>query len=83
VLIVSPPPPGIPKGAKAPWFEGAAERGEGMARAFKEVADELDCAFFEAGRVIAVSPIDGVHLDAAQHRELGEALVQPVAGLLD
>jgi len=32
--------------------------------------------------VTTVSEVDGVHLDARQHRELGEGIVPVVAGLL-
>jgi lysophospholipase L1-like esterase len=82
VMIVSPPMPDIPKGDKAPWFEGSAQRGEGMSREYAQVASELDCAFFDADRVVQVSPIDGVHLDADQHQVLAEAICEPVSALL-
>ena len=82
VLIIAPPLPGIPKGVKAPWFEGAAQRAQGLAQAFAQVAEELDCAFFNAGELIAPSPIDGVHLDEENTAILGRALVEPVGRLL-
>ena len=40
------------------------------------------CAFFDASRVAVASPIDGVHLDAANTRAIRVALVAVVAGLL-
>ena len=42
----------------------------------------MNCAFFDAGRIISPSAIDGVHLDADQHPILGHALVAPVRALL-
>ena len=41
--------------------------------AFAAIAAEMSCAFFDAGRVISVSNVDGVHLDADQHEILGRA----------
>ena len=74
VLIIAPPRLGEAKGTMAHKFAGAARRAEGLAGAYRVVASELGCDFFDAGSVINVSPLDGIHLDAAEHRTLGEAL---------
>ena len=50
--------------------------------AYAAIAAEMSCAFFDAGRVISVSNVDGVHLDADQHEILGRQLVDPVRKLL-
>ena len=83
ILIVAPPPARTPKGAIAPKFEGADGKSKGLAEAFAEVATELGCPFYDAGRVVKVSAIDGVHLDADQHLVLAHVLAKEVAGLLD
>ena len=82
ILIVSPPPTSTPKGAMVEKFAGADVRGRGMAEAFRAVAETLGCAFWDAGTVTTVSEVDGVHLDAKQHRVLGVGIVPVVAGLL-
>lgn len=82
ILIVSPPPVGLPSGLMAEKFHGAAERGRGAAEAYKRVADELGCAFFDGGTVCRTSPVDGVHLDEGDHRALGMALAPVVGALL-
>jgi lysophospholipase L1-like esterase len=82
ILIVSPPPVSIPSGLMAEKFHGAAERGKGTAEAYKRVADELGCAFFDGGTVCRTSPVDGVHLDEADHRALGLGLAPVVRALL-
>lgn len=82
VLIVSPPPATTPRGMMAERFAGAEERGRGMAEAYRQVAGMLGCAFWDAGSVARVSEVDGVHLDAEQHREFGEGITPVVAGLL-
>jgi lysophospholipase L1-like esterase len=83
ILIAAPPPARAPKGTIAPKFEGADAKSKGLAEAIADVATELGCPFFDAGRVARVSPIDGVHLDADQHLVLGLALAKEVAALLD
>jgi len=82
VLVVAPPPVGTARGEMAPRFADADKRGAGLAQALEQVAAELACAFFDAGRVIRTSEIDGVHLDASQHATLGHELGQVVATLL-
>ena len=81
-LIVSPPPTTTPRGTMVEKFAGADVRGRGMAEAYRQVSEVLGCAFFAAGSATTVSEIDGVHLDAKQHLELGEAITPVVAGLL-
>jgi lysophospholipase L1-like esterase len=83
ILIVAPPPARTAKGAMAPKFEGADVKSKGLAEALADVATELGCPFFDAGRVVTTSAIDGVHLDADQHLVLAHELAKAVAGLLD
>lgn len=78
ILIVSPPQSDTPVGTMLDKFAGARERSNGLAPAYAAIAAELGCGFFDAGRVIAVSNIDGVHLDADQHDVLGHRLLDPV-----
>jgi len=82
VLVIVPPPIENPRGPVAAKFQGAEAKCVGLAAAYGEVADELRCHFFDAGSVTPSSRIDGVHLDADQHRVLGEALVAVVEGLV-
>jgi lysophospholipase L1-like esterase len=83
VLIVAPPAVGTPRGVIAPKFAGAAAKGEQLAAELEQVAMELGCAYFDAGKVVTTSMIDGVHLDPDQHLVLATALAQRVAQLLD
>lgn len=82
VMVIAPPVPTIAKGAMSEKFAGAAAKAVGLAAALRQVADENRCAFFDAGTLVAPSPIDGVHLDAAEHLQLGRALAAQVAALL-
>lgn len=82
ILVIAPPPIGEPAGPMAPKFAGARERCQGVSAAYQEMAAALGCPFFDAGAVVAASPVDGVHLDAASHQTLGLALAPRVAELL-
>jgi lysophospholipase L1-like esterase len=82
VLIVAPPAPGVAKGTIAAKFAGADARCRGIAEAYRKVASDEACSFFDADSVTGSSVVDGVHLDADQHEKLGKALVPEVARLL-
>ena len=82
IFVVAPPPIATPRGAIAPKFVGAEGKSAGLAEALAQVAGENGCAFFDAGSVTPSSLVDGVHLDADQHRVLGLALAERAAALL-
>lgn len=83
VLVAAPPPIRHPKGPLAPKFAGGEAKCAGLAAAYREVARELSCAFFDCAEVISTSAADGVHLDAEQHLKLGEAMPRVAGPLLD
>jgi len=83
ILVIAPPPITTPRGTIAPKFAGGEVRCVGAAEAYAQMCRETGCHFFDAGQVVHASPTDGVHLDAAEHRTLGLALVEPVAELLE
>jgi len=81
VAIVAPPALQEAAGPIARKFGGAAQRSAGLAAAYREISAELGCPFLDAGLYVTTSRIDGVHLDADQHRILGTALADFVAAL--
>jgi lysophospholipase L1-like esterase len=82
IVVIAPPAFSTPKGLIAPKFHGAELKSIGLAEAYEQIARELKCCFFDAGKVVASSIIDGVHLDVEQHQVLGRALARTVGGLL-
>lgn len=79
VIIVSPPltvdtdhsdlgPMFAPRSKEAPLFAGYYSR----------IASELGCGFFDAATVAVATPVDGVHLDAANTRAIGTGLIPVV-----
>jgi lysophospholipase L1-like esterase len=82
VLIVAPPPSGMPAGTMAEKFANARDKSAGLSSAYEAIAVELGCEFLDAGRTITASKVDGVHLDADQHEVLGHHLVDAVRRFL-
>jgi lysophospholipase L1-like esterase len=81
ILLVAPPPLRPRNGTEEKFAGAAAPSGELAARQ-RAVAAQKGCGFFDAGGVIETSAVDGVHLDSAAHRALGEALAPIVRALL-
>ena len=64
-------------------FAGAIESSKQLARHYRHWADLEGAHFFDAAEAAVASPIDGVHLDAANTRAIGEALVPVVTSILE
>ncbi len=74
-LIVMAPAPIEEVGFLGEIFAGGAAKSRQLAERYRQVAEAQGAAFIDAGEIIQVSPVDGVHFEADQHRRLGEHLV--------
>ena len=74
ILVVCPPRIIKPMGTVAYKFEGAESRYDSFPDELAKVCELLEVALFDSNSVIKSSSVDGIHLDAAEHRILGEAL---------
>ena len=85
IILVAPPPLCDTKHPEMMLHFGpsAIDESKKFAKWYKQRADEEAVAFFDAGTVAKADPNDGVHLDAANTRAIGEALVPLVAELLE
>lgn len=83
VLLVSPIQlhPSVADDPYGTLRDGYAESKK-FAFYYRHVAQAQGAAFFDAATVAEPSPVDGVHMDAASHRALGEALAQEVRKLI-
>lgn len=82
ILIVAPPP--FCDSANpdyAAMFAGKVSESRMLGSMYADVADDLECGFFDASTVASTSPIDGIHLDAENTRAIGKALA-PVVSLM-
>lgn len=82
ILIVAPP---LICETANPYFAAmyadAVEESKMLASLYRDLADEQECGFFDAGSVSVATPIDGVHLDAENTRALGRGL-EPVVRMM-
>lgn len=83
VMVVAPPHfcETDKVGGTLPSGRSIAES-QNFARAYQLLARDKNCHFFDASRVAVPSPVDGVHLDAANTRAIGTALVPLVEEIL-
>ncbi|WHA39841.1 SGNH/GDSL hydrolase family protein [Agrobacterium larrymoorei] len=82
ILIVAPPmlcETANPVAAAV--FRGAIDESAMLASVYRDLADEMECGFFDAGSVAKASPLDGIHLDAENTRAIGRGL-EPVVRML-
>lgn len=80
ILLICPPPVeelGVLKGE----FYGAAARSRALASLYRDFATARGIGFLDAGRVIAVSPVDGVHYAPEAHHALGVAVAEAIRAL--
>lgn len=82
VLIVAPPHFCNRSNGLGPQSGRIIAESHRLAPAYQALAEAQGCGFFDAASVAQASPVDGVHLDAANTRAIGAALVAPVRAML-
>jgi lysophospholipase L1-like esterase len=81
-ILVICPPAIQERGDLAAIFEGAEARSKALPEAMERFAGENGASYFDAGQVISVDPIDGVHWNATSHTKLGHAIAPVIRALL-
>jgi lysophospholipase L1-like esterase len=77
VLLVAPPPI-IEVGCLAGMFAGGAAKSRALAAEVRAVAARVGVAFLDAGEVVRVSPVDGIHYDSAANPALAQAFAAAI-----
>ena len=77
-VIVVCPPPIIEVGDLGLIFAGGAATSQGLSKAFARLAARYQVTLVDAGALIAVSPVDGVHYEASAQVALGRAMAERV-----
>lgn len=84
VMIVAPPHlVETPDPFYADLFAEMVAQSRKIAAYYAALAREMGTGFFDAATVATASPVDGVHLDAANTRAIGEAIAPVVRDLLN
>jgi lysophospholipase L1-like esterase len=80
-LVLVSPVPILETGFLGDIFVGGAEKSLRLAGYYRGVAEQYGGVCIDAGAVARVSPLDGIHFEADQHRLIGEAVAKTVLGL--
>ncbi|QRM29072.1 SGNH/GDSL hydrolase family protein [Microvirga sp. VF16] len=80
ILVISPPTV-LEQGPIRSEFSGAREVSLQLPALYAALAQDRGVEFLDAGSVIEVSPVDGIHFGAEAHRRLGAAVAEVVARL--
>jgi lysophospholipase L1-like esterase len=59
----------------------AQARSQQLPKHYGAVAAALGCAYLNTQEIITPSPVDGIHLDAAAHQKLGQAVAAKIKAL--
>lgn len=77
VLLVAPPPI-VEAGCLAEMFAGGAAKSQALADRIGASARRLGVPFLDAGQVVQVSPVDGIHYDADANPALAQAFAAAI-----
>ena len=82
VVLISPP--AVAKLTDmAQMFDGAEEKSGQFPEHYRRFAEKIGCEFMDASEVIVSSDVDGIHLDASEHRKLGEVVAECIRQILE
>ena len=81
ILLICPPPV-VEVGPIRAEFFGGAVKSQGLPAQYAALAQARGVGFMDAGQVIEVSLIDGVHYDAAAHGVLAGTVVTALRGMV-
>lgn len=81
VVLISPPAVGKLTDM-AEMFDGSEEKSRRFPDHYRHFAGQCGCDFLDASEIIVSSDLDGIHLEAGEHRKLGEAVADHVRSAL-
>jgi lysophospholipase L1-like esterase len=77
VLLVAPPPI-LELGCLKGMFAGGAAKSQALAAEVQAAAKRAGVPFLDAGQVVQVSPVDGIHYDAEANPALAQAIAAAI-----
>lgn len=80
VLLICPPPI-YEVGYTAAMFSGGEAKSQELAKYYKICANDLGCAYFDAGSVVVSCEREGIHWQVEQHRRFADTLAVEVQTL--
>jgi lysophospholipase L1-like esterase len=81
LLIISPPEV-LPRDGGDEYFNGfsaaSREKSRRLSAIYEKIAARYRCGFLNAAALVSPSPRDGLHLNAASHAKLAEAVAEKI-----
>tara|TARA_B100000749_G_scaffold241460_1_gene201792 strand:- start:66 stop:689 length:624 start_codon:yes stop_codon:yes gene_type:complete len=74
ILLISPTHVELVTAEEQDLFIGAIDKSRELAGHYQAVAEDLGIHFLDASKIVVKTDLDGVHWDANQHHDFGEAL---------
>jgi len=74
ILLISPTHVELMTEEEQGLFIGAIEKSRDLAEHYQAVAEDLGIHFLDASKIVVRTDLDGVHWNASQHKDFGEAL---------
>ncbi len=81
-ILLMCPTPVVEVGPIKDEFWGGAARSQALPPLYAALAQARGVAFLDAGAVIKVSPLDGVHFDQGEHGKLAVAVAGKLRGMI-
>jgi lysophospholipase L1-like esterase len=81
ILVISPPPLGK-LSEFGEFLTGGTEKSKRFANYYQRISKQYECGYFDAGKIIRSSAIDGVHFEEEDHARLGRALADKVRTII-
>jgi len=83
VLVVAPPPMSDTERFPAPVFKNGIDKSRQLAAPYEAVARAAGAEFLDAGRIMPADGVDGLHLSAEAHRQLGRAIADKIRAIFE
>jgi lysophospholipase L1-like esterase len=84
ILLVSPPHVATTDDSGIlQQFPDGIEKSRSLSLHYQRVAELHGCHFFNAASVAQASPIDGIHLDATNHKRLADGLARKIVNIFE
>jgi len=81
-ILVLAAAPILETGWLGEMFAGGEEKSHALAEHLEAISTARQVAFFNIGAVAHVSPIDGIHFDATEHRAIGLAVAHQLKAII-
>lgn len=78
IIIVAPPIVNDTVGMAKELYAGSTPKTRELVEEYRRIASSNSCTFYDSNQVVAVDAVEGIHITAESHQNLGKALAQVI-----